>query len=142
MPRRIKFKFFILLFSLFLLDRLTKKFFLANPNFYCQKFLCLQLSKNKNLFFLPINQTLVIIFSLLIIFFLITWFFKSLRSKNYLKLIGQSLLILGGISNLYDRLFHGFVIDFISTSLWPFSIFNLADIMVATGVVFLVLSIK
>lgn len=135
---------FSLLIALLLLalDRLTKKFFLVNPNFYCQKFLCLQLSKNKNLFFLPINQTLVILFSVLIIFFLITWFFKSLRSKNYLRLIGQLLLILGGISNLYDRLFYGYVIDFISTPLWPFSIFNLADMMVVAGIIILLLTLR
>ena len=46
-------------------------------------------------------------------------------------------LILGGtIGNGFDRLFYGFVTDFINVHFWP--VFNVADSAISTGVVLLI----
>ncbi|MBI2936137.1 MAG: signal peptidase II [Chloroflexi bacterium] len=43
-----------------------------------------------------------------------------------------SLQLGGAIGNLIDRLWHGYVIDFIALGWWP--VFNLADASIVTGV--------
>ena len=46
---------------------------------------------------------------------------------------GAALLLAGALGNIYDRLRHGFVIDYIS--IWPLRriFFNLADVLIAVG---------
>ena len=48
------------------------------------------------------------------------------------------LLIGGAIGNLIDRIFRGFVVDFIKISFFPFT-FNVADIFVTVGAGLLIL---
>lgn len=48
------------------------------------------------------------------------------------------LLVAGGIGNMIDRLFLGYVVDFIDISpLFNFAVFNVADCCVTVGAVFL-----
>lgn len=53
-----------------------------------------------------------------------------------LALVGLSLFVAGGASNLADRLAHGSVIDFLNVGLGPLrtGIFNVADVAVLLGV--------
>lgn len=51
--------------------------------------------------------------------------------------ISAVLLVAGGIGNMIDRLFLGYVVDFIDISpLFNFAVFNVADCCVTIGVVF------
>lgn len=61
---------------------------------------------------------------------------KDLAKRNYIYVI-----LAGGIGNIIDRIFRGFVIDFIDT---PFiATFNLADSFIVIGVIiYIILSIK
>jgi len=67
--------------------------------------------------------------------------FYSIRNPVGHRLLQLSLaLILGGaLGNLYDRVMHGYVIDFLSFHLnvyhWP--AFNVADTAISAGVIFL-----
>lgn len=56
------------------------------------------------------------------------------HSNNILYLLGFSFVISGAIGNLIDRLFLGYVRDFISIRLFNF-VFNVADIFVTFGVI-------
>ncbi len=47
-----------------------------------------------------------------------------------------SLVIGGALGNLFDRIFRGFVIDFVAIGWWP--VFNLADALLTIGI-FLIL---
>lgn len=47
-----------------------------------------------------------------------------------------SLVVGGALGNLFDRVFRGFVIDFVSIGWWP--VFNLADALLTIGI-FLIL---
>lgn len=49
-----------------------------------------------------------------------------------------TILTIGAILNLTDRVFYGFVIDYFD--LKYFTIFNLADIMITAGIVWLIIS--
>ena len=63
--------------------------------------------------------------------------FKSNGIKKY-----SLLLIFGGaIGNLYDRIFYNAVPDFIDLHIGNFHwfIFNVADIFITTGVIFMIL---
>ncbi len=57
-------------------------------------------------------------------------------------MIALELIIAGGVSNLIDRLFRGFVVDYIDINqLMSFPIFNLADLCISIGWIILVISI-
>ena len=46
------------------------------------------------------------------------------------------MVIAGGIGNLIDRIFRGFVVDFIDINqLFNFAIFNVADIYIVVGII-------
>jgi len=45
--------------------------------------------------------------------------------------LGLVLILAGALGNLGDRLFRGYVVDFIHVSHWP--VFNVADICVSVG---------
>ena len=50
-----------------------------------------------------------------------------------------SLIIGGGIGNLIDRIFRGFVVDYIEVRLFDFAVFNFADCCVIIGAVIFLL---
>lgn len=50
-----------------------------------------------------------------------------------------SLIIAGGLGNLADRIFRGYVVDFLYFELINFPIFNFADICVVSGTILLML---
>ncbi|HSH48438.1 MAG TPA: signal peptidase II [Halomonas sp.] len=64
------------------------------------------------------------------------------RLRAVEKLLGASLaLIIGGaLGNLYDRLVHGYVVDFLSFHLagWYYPAFNVADIAITLGAIGLI----
>ena len=68
---------------------------------------------------------------------LITVYFHKQPHKHSLMTVSYAMIIGGGLGNLYDRVFQGYVTDFIR--LFPFSfIFNFADICVVIGAILLV----
>lgn len=55
------------------------------------------------------------------------------REIPRLARFGLWLVVAGGLGNLYDRIFHGYVIDFFELLFMRFAIFNVADICVSCG---------
>lgn len=61
--------------------------------------------------------------------------------KNGARRIGLALLIGGGISNLIDRMYKGYVVDYFSLNIGPFReklrrvVFNLSDFCILIGAV-------
>lgn len=50
------------------------------------------------------------------------------------------LVLAGGIGNLIDRLFRGYVIDYIDiNNLFEFPVFNLADVFIVVGITILII---
>lgn len=56
---------------------------------------------------------------------------KKIKSKFYLTC--AVLIISGGLGNLIDRIFRGYVVDFIDVQFADFAVFNFADILVTVG---------
>jgi len=68
---------------------------------------------------------------------LIVMLLRSPMRKNTLFCISTSLVIAGALGNLIDRIFLGYVIDFLNFSLIDFPIFNVADCCVVIGAILL-----
>lgn len=58
-----------------------------------------------------------------------------------LSAIGISMILGGAIGNLFDRVFHGAVIDMIELLFIDFYVFNLADVGVVCGAALCILSV-
>ena len=90
------------------------------------------------------NRWFIIIISILLILFLIYTIKKEYIEKNEnsnFKNITYGILIGGIFGNLFDRIFRGYVIDYIALNLFGYSfpIFNLADVAITFGVVLLII---
>ncbi len=68
------------------------------------------------------------------------YFFKTSPQEKFLE-ISLSLILAGALGNLIDRIFRGYVIDFVDLYVkkWHWPAFNIADASVSIGAVFLIL---
>lgn len=81
------------------------------------------------------NNLIFIFVALIILGLLIFWhdkFKKSLEEYAYW------LIIAGLFGNLIDRIFRGFVVDFINLGWWP--VFNIADSAITIAIVLLIIT--
>ncbi|MBK4775611.1 signal peptidase II [Candidatus Pantoea edessiphila] len=81
----------------------------------------------------------VIIFSIfVIIFILVTVYYNY---SNISKSIAYAFIVGGALSNLFDRIYNGFVVDFIDFHItnFHFATFNFADICILSGIILLIL---
>ena len=81
---------------------------------------------------IPLGGIILVFISAIIIVGLLIWFIKLWPQKKSLILFFLSLIILGAISNLYDRVVLGYVVDYLGFK-YLFTN-NLADIMIFGGV--------
>ncbi|MFA5188808.1 MAG: signal peptidase II [Patescibacteria group bacterium] len=134
---------FCLSIVLFILESLIKYYFLnkiPKEGFYFLKnLLIIVYTPNQNAAFsLPLPQILIIIIVIVILIILGIIWLQSLQKQNLWEFAATSLIILGALSNLLDRLFYGYVIDYINIRIWP--VFNLADVMIVAGIFIYILS--
>lgn len=80
---------------------------------------------------------LIIITSLFILFGLYLILFKKITKP--IMVYSIALMIAGGIGNLIDRIFRGFVVDYIEIRIFRFAIFNFADCCVVIGAILLLI---
>ena len=96
-------------------------------------------------FGLLFTQLFLIGLGLVIIIAIIRILFSKKYELNNISKLGLSLVLAGGIGNLIDRIFRGYVIDYLDISnLFEFPIFNFADMCVNIGViiVFIMIIVK
>lgn len=66
---------------------------------------------------------------------------KKDEIENYV-LISGGLIIAGGIGNLIDRIFRGFVVDYIDINpIIKYPMFNIADICIVIGAILVVIKL-
>lgn len=68
----------------------------------------------------------------------ILYYLIRYRPQNKWLLWGLTIIVGGGIGNMIDRVFLGYVIDFIDVTLIDFAVFNLADSFVTVGACILI----
>lgn len=142
-----KVKFFVINIILITIDQIFKYYILINkenlPNNIINGVLNFTYCENRGIAF-GIGQGGAKIFALItllmIIVALIYIAFKFNKLKG-LTVFGIALVISGGIGNLIDRLFRGYVIDYIDFSeIVDFPVFNFADICIVVGVIIIGIS--
>ena len=83
---------------------------------------------------------LLILLTAALIIAAIVWYLRHGDCNRWLA-AGVTLIVAGGLGNLYDRLTLGYVIDFIEVLFVRFAIFNVADVAVVCGTVCLIIGI-
>ena len=85
------------------------------------------------------GNVLFLIFITLIVLFLI---YRTINKENVNKIgiLAYGLLLGGILGNLYDRIFYGYVIDYLDFRIFNFNfaIFNLADAAIVVGAILLI----
>ena len=84
------------------------------------------------------KTTFLSIFTLAIIILGLIYLFVKKRKVD-VEYICISLIISGGLGNLVDRIFRGYVVDYIEPLFVDFAIFNFADILVTCSCIVLVI---
>ena len=77
-----------------------------------------------------------VMFSVIVII-AVFYYIEKIKNNERMLQLSAGLLLGGTIGNLIDRLFHGFVIDFLDFRVWP--VFNIADSAVTISVIFLII---
>ncbi|MDR2655412.1 MAG: signal peptidase II [Oscillospiraceae bacterium] len=78
------------------------------------------------------NKIMLVGFTAVLIIALAFFLVKN-HGRHLLLKTGVSLIVSGGLGNLIDRIFRGFVVDYIYFVPINFPVFNLADICITSG---------
>ena len=147
MINRIQTKLYFLTLSIFiiLIDQFTKYLMLYNHKTFVNKdfiFFRLAFVKNYGAAFNLFSGSRIflslisIIFSILLIYLIL-----KKNTLNLVNLYSYSFILGGTIGNGIDRIFKGFVIDFINLNFIDFPVFNIADITINIGFILLIYKI-
>ncbi len=147
MINKIQTKLYFLSLSIFivLLDQFTKNLMFYNNKLFINKdFLLFKLDfvKNYGAAFNIFSGSRIFL-SLISIFFSILIIYLIFRKNtlNSIDLYSYSFILGGTIGNGIDRIYKGFVIDFINLNIINFPVFNIADIAINIGFFFLLYNI-
>lgn len=134
----------IIFLGLDIISKLVVKHYLVlnQSNVIIKDFFNLTYVKNSGAAFsiLDDNTFLVVIVSLIIIAILIRYVYKNKDAKK-IERVAYSLILGGAIGNLVDRVFNGYVVDFLDFIFFGYNypIFNLADTFIVIGVILLII---
>lgn len=86
------------------------------------------------------KQLILIIFTSLVILFMIGLLYRQIKSgSSVLLLLSLAMIIGGALGNLIDRMRYNYVVDFFDFTLINFAVFNVADIFITVGTIALML---
>ncbi|AGF48237.1 signal peptidase II [Candidatus Kinetoplastibacterium oncopeltii TCC290E] len=145
--------YFISILSLVFLDRVTKIYYknllYSGSNLKVFSFLDFTLVYNYGAAFGMLSDQqswqryLLIFIGIIASIFMLIFLYKLDADKNTsnIRIKFATILILSGtLGNISDRIYHGYVIDFISMHYndFYFPVFNIADIMISVGFLFFI----
>ena len=147
MINKVQTKIYFLSLSIFivLIDQFTKYLMFYYKTLFINKdFLLFKLDfvKNYGAAFNRFSGSRIFL-SLISILFSILLIYLILRKNtlNSFEIYSYSFILGGTIGNGIDRIFKGFVIDFINLNIINFPVFNIAEISINIGFIFFVYSI-
>ena len=140
-------KISIISFIVFLIDRIIKMLIetflkLGVRNSMVKKFFYLTYVKNEGAAFSIFNGKIIFLILLsFVALYLVYSFIKKEKNMNNITIISYGMFIGGIIGNLIDRIFYGYVIDYLDFELFGnrFAIFNFADSMIVIGAILLLI---
>jgi len=143
MNNKIQTKLYFLSLSIFviLIDQFTKYLMIYNYKLFINKdFLLFRLDYVKNYgaaFNIFSGSRIFLSFISIIFSILLIYLILKKNNLNQFELIAYSFILGGTIGNGIDRILKGFVIDFINLNIINFPVFNIADISINVGFIFL-----
>ena len=147
MINKIQTKIYFLFLSFFivLIDQITKYLIIYNKKLFINKdFILFKLDFVKNygaaFNIFSGNRMFLSLISILFSILLIYLIFRK-NTLNSLELYSYSFVLGGTIGNGIDRIYKGFVLDFINLNIISFPVFNIADISINIGFIFLLYNI-
>ena len=147
MINNIQTKIYFLTLSIFivLIDQFTKYLMIYNKKLFINKdFILFKLDfvKNYGAAFNIFSGSRIFL-SLISILFSILLIYLIFRKNtlNKFDLYSYSFILGGTIGNGIDRIYKGFVVDFINLNIINFPVFNIADISINIGFIFLLYNI-
>ena len=136
----MKRKIFFISVIFFLIDLLTKVF-VKSFNYYpitiIDGLFDIDMVMNDGAAFSSFRgyQFILIIIAIFVLFYIVKSIIPAIKTR--LGLVSVSLLIGGIVGNLFDRIFYGKVVDFLSFNIfgYMFPVFNFADVFICCGIV-------
>ncbi len=124
-------KIFLVGFIVFLIDQISKFIVVKNFDYTTNTGAAFGILQGQNF--------LLIIISLIVLCFIVYYSFRIKKQSEIVK-VAFGFLMGGLLGNLADRIFRGFVIDFIDFGFWPS--FNLADTFNTIAVILILIFYK
>ncbi len=140
--KNIRFYYILLSILIILSDQFTKNIININQTTLIKNdllFFSIDYVKNYGAAFNILSGSRIFLSTVSIIVTLFL-FYVILYKKNLtnLDLISYSLILAGTIGNGIDRITRGYVIDFINLNFIDFPVFNIADISINIGFIFII----
>lgn len=113
-------------------------YFTQRGGFFIWRFFEFGLYKNEGIAFgIKIPQEIFYVLVAVIIFFIAEKFKREIKERNLVVITSLVLIGSGAISNLVDRIFRGYVVDYLH--FFNLSALNLADVVIVIGIGLLIL---
>ena len=117
---------------LIVLDQVTKVLVINKNIEIIPNFFNITYTQNTGAAFGIGSINIILIISILVVIGLIIVLIKEKKHiTNYIPFV---LILSGSIGNLIDRIFRGYVIDFLDFNIFNFPNFNIADICIVVGI--------
>lgn len=139
---------YIVAVALFALDRITKYWAVQKLQvgpYYVNQFLSFELSYNRGISWSIFYSENSVIFGILTLAIagIISglMYYTFYRAYRGYSIVGCTITVVGAFSNFVDRFYYQGVVDFIvlSYGAWSWPVFNIADICIVIGVLYMAL---
>ena len=138
-----KINYLAIIFILCSLDQFSKIYISLNLNKLLNKDLLvftIEYVRNYGAAFNILSGNRLFLSFISVISTIILSYFIFIKENELINKFGLSFILAGSIGNGIDRIFNGYVIDFIKIKYIDFPVFNIADIVINIGVLILIIS--
>tara|TARA_Y100001978_G_scaffold172427_1_gene162743 strand:- start:541 stop:996 length:456 start_codon:yes stop_codon:yes gene_type:complete len=138
-----KINYLIIIIFFCILDQLSKIYVTSNLHKFLNKdflIFTIDLVRNYGAAFNIFSGNRLFLSLISIISTILLSYFTFINENKLINKYGLSFIIAGSIGNGLDRIFDGYVVDFIKIKFIDFPVFNIADIVINVGVLILVVS--
>lgn len=144
--KKVNIKTIFIILLLVIIDFISKLLVINllkdNTLIIIKNFLKFSYVKNYGAAFGILSGSVILLILLTIIF--IYYIIKEIKnnSSNKLSMYSYILILSGALGNLIDRIFRGYVVDFISFRIFgrEMAVFNIADSFITIGAILLIIS--
>ena len=136
-------KYLIVISILCFLDQYSKVYISLNINKLINKdllILTIEYIRNYGAAFNILSGSRLFLSLISIISTIILMYLIFIREDKRINKYGLSFIVAGSIGNGVDRIFYGYVIDFIKIKFVDFPVFNIADIAINIGILVMIIN--